>query len=428
MGDSKIFGIMDNIRRGNKQLIKELNRALVVNTILNFGPISRTKISDITDLGLSTVSNIVANLIKKDLIYETGEEESSGGRRPILLEFNCNDRFVLGIKIGLDGIVIGLINMKSQVLDKVFTSSPVNQGEATIFEILIKAIQDLISENKINTDKVVGCGIGVSGFVNQKEGVLVYSKILSWEKIRFKEFLEQKFNFPVFVDKDVNTLTLAEKRFGVGKKINNFVCITIGKGIGAGIVINGDIYHGSYGGAGDFGHIVIDKNGPPCYCGKRGCLEAFSSDQFIIDKTKEAVLGGETVLLKDFSREEDRFDSISLEMILKAAQKGDAIAKNIFQEAGRNLGIGVVNLISLFDPELIVVGGEGAKAGELIFQPMREVVINNFPLKKAIKIIPLQPGEDGWLIGAAELVLSEVFKNPIFKSQGKVAVKSVVRW
>jgi len=419
---------MDNILRGNKQLIKELNRALVVNTVLNFGPISRTKISDITNLGLSTVSNIVADLIKKDLIYETGEEESSGGRRPILLEFNCNDRFVLGIKIGLDGIIIGLINMKSQILDKVFTSSPANQSEAKIFEILIKAIQDLINKNKISADKVIGCGIGVSGFVHQKEGVLVSSKILGWRQIRFKEFLEQKFNFSVFVDKDVNTLTLAEKRLGVGKKIKNFVCITIGKGIGAGIVINGDIYHGSYGGAGDFGHIVIDKDGPLCYCGKRGCLEVFTSDQFIINKTKEAALGGETTLLKGFLKEEDGLDSISVDMILGVAQKGDVIAKNIFQEVGRNLGIGVINLISLFDPELIAVGGEGAKAGELIFHPMREVVKNNFPQKKEIEIVPLQLGEDGWLIGAAELVLSEVFKNPIFKPQGKVAVKSVVRW
>lgn len=419
---------MDNIRRGNKQLIKELNRALVVNTILNFGPIYRTKISDITDLGLSTVSNIVADLIKKDLIYETGEEASSGGRRPILLEFNCNDRFVLGIKIGLDGIVIGLINMKSQILDKAFTSSPVNQNENKIFEVLIKAIQDLVDKNQIKVDNIIGCGIGVSGLVNQKEGVLAFSKILGWKKIRFKELLEQKFNFPVFVDKDVNTLTLAEKRFGIGKRINDFICITIGKGVGAGIVIDGNIYHGTYGGAGDFGHIVIDKNGPLCYCGKRGCLEAFSSDQYVIDKTKEAALSGQNTLLKGFLKEEDGLDSISVDMTLKAARRGDVIAKNIFQEVGRNLGIGVVNLISLFDPKLIAVGGEGAKAGELIFHPMRELVTNNFPLKKEIEIVPLQLGEDGWLIGAAELVLSEVFKTPIFKSQGKVAVKSVVRW
>ena len=419
---------MDNIRRGNKQLIKELNRAIVINTILNYGPISRTRISEITDLGLSTVSNIVADLIKKELIYETGEEESSGGRRAILLEFNCNDRFVLGIKIGLDGIIIGLVNMKSKVLDQHFIPSPIKSSEKIVLEVLIKAIRDLINKNHIKAEKIVGCGIGVSGLVNQKEGILVFSKILGWKKIRFKEFLEKEFNFPIFVDKDVNVLTLAEKRFGVGKKINNFICITIGKGVGAGIVIKGDIYHGSCGGAGDFGHIIIDKDGPLCYCGKRGCLEIFSSDRFIINKIKEALSNQQDTIIKDFLKKKEDLNSITVDTVLEAAQKGDIISKNIFQEVGKNLAMGIVNLISLFDPELIVVGGEGVKAGELIFPTMRKVIRDNFPFKKEIKIVPLQPGEEGWIIGAAELVLSEIFKTPIFKSKGKVTIKSAFHW
>ena len=419
---------MDNIRRGNKKLIKELNRALVINTILNYGPISRTRISEITDLGLSTISNIVADLIKKELIYETGEEESSGGRRAILLEFNCNDRFVLGIKIGLDGIIVGLVNMKSKILDQYFIACPLKSNEEMVLGILIKAMRGLINKNHINTEKIIGCGVGVSGLVNQEEGVLVFSKILGWKKIRFKEFLEKEFNFPIFVDKDVNVLTLAEKRFGSGKKIRNFICITIGKGVGAGIVIKGEIYHGSYGGAGDFGHIIIDKDGPLCYCGKRGCLETFTSDQFIINKAKEALSNQQDTMIKDFIKKKEDLDSISADTVLKAAQKGDIVSKNIFQEVGKNLAMGIVGLISLFDPELIVVGGEGVKAGELIFPTMRKAIKDNFPFKKEIEIVPLQPGEEGWIIGAAELVLSEVFKTPIFKSKGKVAIKSAFHW
>jgi len=145
------------------------DRAIVINAILNYGPISRTRISEITDLGLSTVSNIVADLIKKELTYETGEEESSGGRRAILLEFNCNDRFVLGIKIGLDGIIIGLVNMKSKILDQHFIPSPVKSSEKIVLEVLIRAIKNLISKNHIKAEKIVGCGIGVSGLVNQKD-------------------------------------------------------------------------------------------------------------------------------------------------------------------------------------------------------------------------------------------------------------------
>jgi len=328
----------------------------------------------------------------------------------------------------LDGIIIGLVNMKSKILDQHFIPSPVKSNEKIVLEVLIKAIGDLINKNHIKTGKIVGCGIGVSGLVNQKEGILVFSKILGWRKIRFKEFLEQKYNFPIFVDKDANTLTLAEKRFGVGKKINNFICITIGKGVGAGIVIKRDIYHGSYGGAGNFGHIIIDKDGPLCYCGKRGCLETFSSDQFIINKIKEALFSQQDTMVKDFIKKKGDLDSISVDMVLKAAHKGDIISKNIFQEVGKNLAMGIVNLISLFDPELIAVGGEGAKAGELIFPTIRKVIRDNFPFKKEIKIAPLQPGEEGWIIGAAELVLSEIFKTPIFKSKGKVAIKSAFHW
>jgi predicted NBD/HSP70 family sugar kinase len=174
--------------------------------------------------------------------------------------------------------------------------------------------------------------------------------------------------------------------------------------------------------------MVIDKDGPLCYCRKRGCLETFSSDRFIINKIKEVLSNQQDTIIKDFIKKKEDLDSISVDMVLKAAQKGDVISRNIFQKVGKNLAMRVVNLISLFDPELIIVGGEGVKAGELIFPSMRKVIRDSFPFEKEIKIVPLQPGEKGWLIGAAELVLSEVFKTPIFKSKGKVAIKSAFHW
>ncbi|MBA7600732.1 hypothetical protein ES703_07791 [subsurface metagenome] len=157
-------------------------------------------------------------------------------------------------------------------------------------------------------------------------------------------------------------------------------------------------------------------------------METFSSDQFIINKIKEALSNQQDTIIKDFLKKKEDLNSITVDTVLEAAQKGDIISKNIFQEVGKNLAMGIVNLISLFDPELIVVGGEGVKAGELIFPTMRKVIRDNFPFKKEIKIVPLQPGEEGWIIGAAELVLSEVFKTPIFKSKGKVAIKSAFHW
>ncbi|GAB4114928.1 MAG: xylose repressor [Candidatus Caldatribacteriota bacterium] len=419
---------MNNIRQGNKQLIKELNRAIVINTILNCGPLSRTRIAELTDLNLSTVSNIVSDLISKELIHETGEGKSKGGRRPILLEFNSNEKSVLGIKVGLDGIVIGLLNLKSEVLDKEFIPCPIKQEEKRILEVLSKSIQELLKKNKIKLEEIVGCGIGISGLVNQKEGYLVFSPILQWKKVRFREILEEKFKFPVFIDKDVNTLALAEKRFGAGKNINHFICITIGKGVGAGVVINGEIYYGSYGGAGDFGHIIIEKDGPRCYCGKKGCLEIFSSDQFVISRMKEFLVKKDSQEIRNFFTAKKDLTLLSVQDILELATKGEAISQGIFRELGENLSWGIMNLISLFDPELILIGGDGAKAGELILHPIRKKIKDYFPFKPELKILPTQTGEDGWITGAAELVLQEVFKTPIFKPKKEVALKSAFHW
>ncbi|MEA1964798.1 MAG: ROK family transcriptional regulator, partial [Candidatus Aerophobetes bacterium] len=272
------------------------------NTILNYEPVSRTKIARFTELSLSTVSNIVASLIKRGLVQEVGEDKSRGGRKPIMLKLNPEAGLVIGIKIGLDGIVAALVNLKGTILCQITSPAPAKESKKVVIESVVNVIWDLIEEARVDFGQVIGCGIGVSGLVDNRRGVLLYSAILGWENIQFKELLEKEFNIPVFVDKDVNALALGEKRYGAARGINNFVCITVGTGIGAGIVLNGEIYHGSSGGAGELGHTIIDKNGPLCYCGKQGCLEAFSSDYFIIKEAKKALIEGKKNTYKEFSK------------------------------------------------------------------------------------------------------------------------------
>jgi len=419
---------MDNIRRGNRQLIKELNRVFVVNTILKYEPISRTKIAELTELSLSTVSNIVASLIKKGLVQETGEDKSKGGRKPIMLKLNPGMGLVIGIKIGLDGIVAALVNLKGTILYQIACPVPVKEGKGTVIKSVMNVIRNLIKEARADFSQVIGCGIGVSGLVDSSCGTLLHSAILGWENIQFKELLEKEFNIPVFVDKDVNALALGEKRYGAARGINNFVCVTVGTGIGAGIVLNGEIYHGNSGGAGELGHIIIDKNGPLCYCGKHGCLEVFSSDRFIIKEAKKALTGGKKTLIKNFLNNTD-LNNLSVSTILEAARKGDIVAKDIFEQAGRNLGIGISNLINIIDPEVILMEGREMKAGKLIFHPMQKAIRENSPLRRDIKILSPQLEEKGWVIGAAELVLKEIFKAPIFKFKREDRIRStVVQW
>jgi len=416
---------MDNIRRGNRQLIKELNRTFVVNTILKYEPISRTKIAELTELSLSTVSNIVASLIEKGLVQETGEDKSKGGRKPIMLELNPRIGLAIGIKIGLDGIVAALVNLKGTVLYQISRSIPPKKDKKNVIKSVVEVIRNLVKEARIDFGHVIGCGIGVSGLVDSSCGALIYSAILGWKNIQFKKLLEKEFNIPVFVDKDVNALALGERRYGAARGINNFVCITIGTGIGAGIILNGEIYHGNSGGAGELGHTIIDKNGPLCYCGKHGCLETFSSESFIIKEAKKALIKGGKTLIKNLLNNND-LDNLSVSTIIEAAYKGDTIAKNIFEQAGKNLGIGISNFINIVDPEMILMEGRGMEAGEFILRPMQKAIKENSLLKKDIKIFSSRLGKKGWVIGAAELVLKEIFKAPIFKSKKKDKIRSTV--
>ena len=418
---------MNNIRRGNRELIKDLNRMLVLNTILNYEPVSRTKVAELTELSLSTVSHIVASLIRKGLVQEIGEEKSNGGRRAIMLKLNPEARLVIGIKIGLDGIVAALVNLKGAVLYKITRPVPINQGEKDVIESIANVIRSLIKEAYVDFSQIIGCGIGISGLVDSKRGILLRSDILSWENIQFKKLLKKEFNIPIFIDKDVNVLALGEKRYGAARGISNFVCITVGTGIGAGIVVNGEIYHGNLGGAGELGHIIIDKDGPLCYCGKQGCLEILSSDRFIIKKAKDVLTQGKKTIIKEFLSGND-INNLSVSTVMQAARKGDSVAKDIFKQAGENLGIGISNLIGIVDPEAVLIGGRGMEAKDLILIPMRRAIKKNSPLRRSIKVLFPELGEDGWVIGAAELVLREIFKAPIFKFKKGDRIKSMAHW
>jgi predicted NBD/HSP70 family sugar kinase len=218
--------------------------------------------------------------------------------------------------------------------------------------------------------------------------------------------LQRKLHIPTFIDNDVNTLTLTEKWFGYGMKADNFLIVTVGRGVGMGIVVNDQVYHGQGGGAGEFGHTVIVPDGLTCACGKRGCLEAYVSDPGLIRAAQEAVERGE---IKEPVN--------NIDELINLARHGDPIAVRIFTRAGRMLGVGVANLIDIFDPKKIIISGEGTRAGDLLFNPMKESIQENtMPGMFDPQTVEIAEwGDDAWAQGAAGMVLREVFESPIHK-------------
>lgn len=385
---------------GNRELIRAINSSHVLNAIKTYGPIGRADIARRTGLSPATVTSISANLISQNLVLEKSAGDSSGGRPPILLVINPKGGYVVGIKLTETNAVYALTDLEATVIAK---SSMILSGHNPdqVVDDLAKMVTSFIREQKISKKQLLGVGVGVAGIVDAEEGILRQSPIYGWENVPLRQMLQSKLNVPIYIENDVNTLTLTERWFGPGQGVDNFLTVTVGRGVGLGIVVNGQFYRGQNGGAGELGHTAIDPNGPLCACGKRGCLEAYVGDPGLVRAAQESVS-------KSIQ---------SIDELLQLAQNGNSAAIKIFNQAGRILGIGVANLINLFNPKKIIISGEGTREGDFLFIPMKESIQQNtMPGLFDPKIVEIIPwGDDAWARGAAGLVLRELFESPIHK-------------
>ncbi len=390
---------------GNRDLIRAINRSHVLNAIKTHGPIGRADIARRTGLSPATVTSISAKLISQRLVLEKAAGDSSGGRPPILLVINPKGGYVIGIKLTETHAVCALTDLEAQIIAK--SSMPLSGHEpAHVVDDLAQMVLMLIREQKIAKKQLLGVGVGLAGIVDAEEGVLRQSPIYGWNNVPLRQMLQDKLHIPIYVENDVNTLTLTERWFGHGQDVDNFLTVTVGRGVGLGIVVNGQFYHGQTGGAGEFGHITMNPDGPLCACGKHGCLEAYVGDPGLVRLAQEAAAKGELSVSVQ-----------NIDELLSLARTGDKTAIRIFDQAGRILGIGIANLVNVFNPKKIIISGEGTRQGDFLFNPMKESIQQNTmpglfdPSTVEIALW----GDDAWARGAAGLVLREVFESPIHK-------------
>jgi predicted NBD/HSP70 family sugar kinase len=389
--------------RGNRDLIRAINRSAVLNTIKNIGPVSRTDIAQRTGLSAATITGITAELIENGLVLEKEEGDSRGGRKPILLALNPHGGFVIGLKLAEDHITGALTDLEATVITK--HTVPLNNPDLEdAVDTVVELVKSLQQEESIGEKNFLGVGVGLAGIIDANRGVLRYSPIFGWRNISLADILQERLHVPVYIDNDVNTLTISELWFGMGQGIDNFLTVTVGRGVGLGIVVNGQILLGASGGAGEFGHTVIEPDGPVCDCGKRGCLETFASDPALMRMAGEALARGKL-----------RVEVDDVRQLLEMAEYGDQVARDIYAQAGEMLGRGVANLINLFNPELIIISGEGIRAIDWLFPSMRESVKNHVlpDLAEDTRIEIDVWDDDAWARGAAGLVLCELFASPV---------------
>ncbi len=406
---------MPHTRTGSKQLLHDINQSIVLNLIAIRGPISRTDITQESGLPAATVTRITRRLVEAGLVSEEASEESSGGRPPILLHFNPKVGYVVGVKLREDSMTLAICDLSCSVVYA--QEAPFASGSAPYQGVnaIASTVEQVLKEHAIPLENVLGVGIGLAGLIDSEKGVCRYSAILNWRDVELAAALEYKLRVPVRVDNDVNTLAVAEQLFGVGRAGVDFVLVTVGRGIGLGISLKGEIYRGALGGAGEFGHITMDLSdeAPLCNCGKRGCLEAIASDYGIL----RAALG----------RDPGHHVEDAMSALIERAAHDEAI-RALFTRAGRALGVALANLINIFDPKMVILSGEGIRAGDLLLGPLRETMPRHmFGRSFDESVLDIQPAnETTWARGAASLILQEVFHPPIYESEDAVIIDNLL--
>lgn len=311
----------------------------------------------------------------------------------------------IGIDVGGTNVKIALVDGEGKIIYSNSVPTYAQMGYEYTVNNIKQAIRDLMKETNTDAKEIEGIGFDFPGQVDYKTGVVKLApNIPGWINVPIAQMIEEEFNIPTRIDNDVRCAALGELKFGAGKGCENFVCITVGTGIGSGLVINGQLVRGAANAAGEIGHIKLQMNGGPiCGCGDTGCLEAFASGPSIVAMAQEYLKGGKSTKFREMAVADGE---ITPYIVAKAAEAGDPVAKRIFEIVGTYIGMGLVSVINLLNPEKVIIGGGVAAAGDLLLDPIRKTIKERAMVVagNSVEIVPAELGNSAGVIGASMLV------------------------
>jgi len=394
-------------RTGDLKLIQELNRSIVLKTIQNYGPISRSEIAKKYKISSTTVTAAVRELIQQGLVYEDGIGKSSGGRKPILIKFFSDSKFIITVAITNSYIIIAETNLEAKIRKQ--KKFPVYNLTGKLFiDYLIKSVNQFLKAYPDLT-KCIGISITSPGIIDVNKAVICENTKLKLKNIPLKEMMEKQFKLKIWLENDANAIVLAEKRFGEYRKFKNLIYITIDDGVGAGIVVNEHIFRGCSGGTGEFGHTTIDRNGILCDCGNRGCLENYVNWPAIYSKVLSSIEQGKHTMMLELAKGD--INRITSSIFCSALEKNDQLAKEIITDTAAYLATGIVNLVNLLNPDIIILGGEVAYNNHFLISQVKKLVFQQAltNLTNKLEICPISLGKDFRIIASAAIPLQEIF-------------------
>jgi predicted NBD/HSP70 family sugar kinase len=374
--------------------IRDINRQIVLNYVREREPISRAEIARESALQRSTVSAIIDDLQNEGLVEEIGEGESTGGRPPTMLRLRTAGAIAIGVAVTPSVTTIATSDLAGRVLAQ--KALPTDPDPEQTFACVIDCIQEFLGQNNVSIESI---GVSLPGLVDPAMGDVIYVPYFKWRDLPVAKMISSATNLPVTIDNDANAVALAELWFGRPEvsDARDFILVLVAEGVGTGIVFDGQVYRGERGAAGEFGHMIVGTHAPvPCSCGNRDCWEAFSSERAALARYRK---------LSGLQNPESTFKDV-----VDRALAGDSDANSALVDTALCLGIGISNLVVGFSPEVVVVGGEIARAWSLVEDALRQTIEHS--VRRGLpsaRILPSTLGRDPSLMGALSLVLASKF-------------------
>ena len=402
--------MLKNTKESKKQLIDSPLKYRIIKQIYLDKLVSCADLSDVLGKSVPLVAKALNELVKSGHIIEKGFAPSSGGRRPLVYSLKPNDMFI--VAVGMDQLFtkITIVDLLKNPVLPIETRELKLHNNYDALPGLVKIIEDSIERSGIDSSKIIGVGIGMPGFVNTTLGIN-YSYLSTNSKESLSDYLERSLQMPVYIDNDSSMIALAELKFGLARQVENVMVMNIGWGIGLGMVIQGELFRGHAGYAGEFSHMPIFDSDILCECGKRGCLETEASLLVVAKKAMEEIKLGKVSRMEAKNSYEEMCTAVMI-----AANKGDQYAIELLSDMGYKIGKGLAILIHLVNPELIVLSGRGADVGKILMAPIQQA-LNKYSIPRLAENTELKVsglGHDAELIGAAALVM-ENFGEKVYQ-------------
>jgi|EP01037_Dinobryon_pediforme_P003814 glucokinase-like ROK family protein len=391
-----------------KNLKSTLLKNMIIKCLYFDKAMSCAELSELFDKSIPSIAKAVNELIEEGFVVEQGYAPSSGGRRPLMYAINSSAMYILAIAMDQLSTRLQLVDLLNQpVSDLVMFELKLLNNENALSK-LVENINHYINDTGISKDKIAGIGIGMPGFINPIKGVN-YTYLDAGDKT-LTQYITDETGLPTYVDNDSSLIALAEQKFGIAKSQTEVMVINLSWGIGLGMIVNGEIFRGRNGFAGEFSHIPISEDGALCACGKRGCLEAEASMLVVSKRAIEGIEKGRITSLKQI---DEAHSKQMADAIMDAANKGDQFAIELFADAAYKIGKALAILIHIMNPQAIVLSGRGAKVGKILMAPIQQAIHKYcIPrLSRGTELLISELGFDAELIGASVLVMENFDKE-----------------